>query len=57
MTRELELLVERQREAEAAAEREEDRLVQLGLGWPSIADALGVSRQTARQRWPRRQSQ
>ena len=57
MTRELELLVERQREAEAAVEGEVDRLVQLGVGWPLIADALGVSRQGARQRWLRRQSQ
>ena len=57
MTRELEVLVEKQREAEAAVEREVDRLVQVGVGWPLIAHALGVSRQAARQRWLRRQPQ
>ena len=57
MTRELEVLVETRREAEVAVEREVDRLVQVGVGWPLIANALGVSRQAARQRWLRRQPQ
>jgi len=56
-TRELESLVARQRDAEASVEREVDRLVEVGVGWPLIADALGVSRQAARQRWLRRQPQ
>jgi hypothetical protein len=55
MTRELDFLVEKLREAETAVEREVDRLVRVGVGWPLIADALGVSRQAARQRWVRRQ--
>lgn len=55
MTRELDFLVENLREADAAVEREVDRLVRVGVGWPMIADALGVSRQAARQRWLRRQ--
>ena len=55
MTRELAALVDRQWEAEAATYREVDRLVRLGVSWPLIAAALGVSRQAARQRWLRRQ--
>jgi hypothetical protein len=55
MTRELAALVDRQREAEAATDREVDRLVRLGVSWPLIAAALQVSRQAARQRWLRRQ--
>jgi hypothetical protein len=54
MTRRLEYLVERQREAEAAVDSEVDRLVRVGVSWPLIADALGVTRQAARQRWLRR---
>ena len=57
MTLQLEVLVERRREAEAAVEQEVDRLVRFGVGWPLIADALEVSRQAARQRWLRRQPQ
>src|SRR3954462_4612389 len=57
MTLQLEVLVERRREAEAAVEQEVDRLVRVGRGWPLIADALAVSRQAARQRWLRRQPQ
>jgi hypothetical protein len=53
VTRELEFLVDQQREADAAVKREIDRLVRVGVGWPLIADALGVSRQAARQRWLR----
>ena len=56
LTRELVTLVDQQREAEAAIDREVDRLVRLGVSWPLIADALGVSRQAARQRWLRRHS-
>lgn len=56
LTRELEVLVERHRQAAAAVEQEVDRLVQVGVGWPLIAETLGVSRQAARQRWLRRQS-
>jgi hypothetical protein len=55
MTRQLEFLAQRQREADAEVEREVDRLVQVGVNWSLIADALGVSRQAARQRWLRRQ--
>ena len=55
MTRELDFFVENLREAEAAVEREVDRLVRVGVAWPLIAGALGVSRQAARQRWLRRQ--
>jgi len=55
LTRELVTLVDHQREAEAAVEREVDRLVRVSVGWPLIAESLGVSRQAARQRWLRRQ--
>lgn len=55
MTRQLDALVSDQRDAEAAVDREVDRLAQLGVSWPLIAEALGVSRQAARQRWLRRQ--
>jgi len=55
MTRQLAFLVTQQRDAEAAVEQEVDRLVRVGVRWPLIADALGVSRQAARQRWLRRQ--
>ena len=55
MTRQLDMLVGEQRDAEAAVDREVDRLAQLGVSWPLIAETLGVSRQAARQRWLRRQ--
>jgi hypothetical protein len=42
------------REVERAVDDEIDRLVSLGVGWPVIAGAVGVSRQAARQRWLRR---
>jgi len=54
LTSALEHLVEQQHAAEEAVELEVNRLVSLGLGWPQIAHALGVSRQAARQRWVRR---
>jgi hypothetical protein len=41
-------------EVEGAVDDEVDRLVALGVGWPVIATALGVTRQAARQRRLRR---
>jgi hypothetical protein len=40
--------------AERAVDLEIEHLVSLGVGWPAIAHALGVSRQAARQRALRR---
>jgi hypothetical protein len=54
VTRQLSELVEEQRAIEAAVEVEIDRLVALGVGWPQISMAMGVSRHAARQWWMRR---
>ena len=56
LTRPLVDLVQRAADAQAAVDTEVDRLVTAGVGWPTIADALGVTRQAARQRWLRRRS-
>ena len=55
LTRPLAELVQRAAEAQAAVDAEVERLVAAGVGWPTIATALGVTRQAARQRWLRRQ--
>jgi hypothetical protein len=47
-------LVEGQRHLEQAIAASVDQLRAAGIGWPSIAEALGVSRQAARQRALRR---
>lgn len=49
-------LVDRQRQAQDAVDDEIDRLLAHGVSRPAIAEALGVSRQAARQRWLRRHS-
>ena len=41
-------------EAEAELAALIDYAVDLGIGWPEIADWLGVTRQAARQRYQRR---
>jgi hypothetical protein len=41
-------------EAEAKLDALIDRAVDLGIGWPEIAEQLGVTRQAARQRYHRR---
>jgi predicted transcriptional regulator len=43
-----------QRRAEAALAKLVDQAVGLGIGWPEIADLLGVTRQAARQHYHRR---
>jgi len=43
-------------EAEASLDALIDRAVDLGIGWPEIAEQLGVTRQAARQRYQRRHS-
>jgi hypothetical protein len=43
-----------QRRAEAALAKLVDQAVGLGIGWPEIADRLGVTRQAARQHHQRR---
>ncbi len=43
-----------QQEAEAELVALIDHAVGLGIGWPEIADWLGVTRQAARQRYQRR---
>jgi hypothetical protein len=43
-----------QQEAEAELAALIDYAVGLGIGWPEIADWLGVTRQAARQRYRRR---
>ena len=55
MSRRLAELIAQQTEIDRAVDDEIDRLVALGVGWPVIACALGVTRQAARQRWLRRQ--
>jgi hypothetical protein len=55
MVNDLAALATRLRDVERAVDDEIDRLVALGVGWPVIAAAGGVSRQAARQRWLRRQ--
>lgn len=42
-------LVARREQLERAIGWEADQLAQSGVGWPAIADALGVSRQATRQ--------
>ena len=54
MGRDLAQLVAQQRDIDQAVDDEIARLVDLGVGWPVIAGALGVTRQAARQRWLRR---
>jgi hypothetical protein len=49
-------LVERRQALTVAIDAEVDRLVDAGVGWPRIADALGVTRQAARQMWLRRRT-
>ena len=51
---ELAALAAQLHEVERAVDDEVARLVALGVSWPVIATALGVSRQAARQRWLRR---
>jgi predicted transcriptional regulator len=50
--------IERARLAREAAEAELavliDHAVNLGIGWPEIADQLGVTRQATRQHYQRR---
>lgn len=50
--------LQRARSARDAVEAELDALVDravgLGIGWPEIAQQLGVTRQAARQRYQRR---
>jgi predicted transcriptional regulator len=43
-----------QQEAEAELAALIDHAVGLGIGWPEIADQLGVTRQAARQHYQRR---
>jgi hypothetical protein len=43
-----------QQEAEAELAALVDHAVGLGIGWPEIADQLGVTRQAARQHYQRR---
>ena len=43
-----------QQEAEAELAALIDQAVGLGIGWPEIADHLGVTRQAARQHYQRR---
>jgi predicted ArsR family transcriptional regulator len=43
-----------QQEAEAELAVLIDQAVGLGIGWPEIADQLGVTRQAARQHYQRR---
>ena len=43
-----------QQEAEAKLAVLVDHAVTLGIGWPKIADQLGVTRQAARQHYQRR---
>lgn len=45
-----ELFAQRE-EVTVAIDREVNRLRRLGAGWPDIAQALGVSRQAARQKY------
>ena len=56
VTASLQQLAELRRTTEIAIDEEIDRLLSIGVRWPVIAAALGVSRQAARQRWLRRQS-
>jgi len=42
-------LVQRRQDLERAIDCEVDRLAASGVGWPTIAAALGVSRQAVRQ--------
>lgn len=42
--------------ATIAVDREVNRLRRLGTSWPDIAEALGVSRQAARQKYAGRGS-
>lgn len=56
MGRDLAQLVTQQRALDQAVGDEIARLVDLGVSWPVIANALGVTRQAARQRWLRRRS-
>jgi len=43
-----------QQKAEAELAALIDHAVELGIGWPQIADQLGVTRQAARQHYQRR---
>ena len=45
-----------QQEAEVKLAVLVDHAVTLGIGWPQIADQLGVTRQAARQHYHRRHS-